>query len=598
MKRRDLPDTFFRTKEQKFRGIVSDVLLRHATGQPVLIATTTIAESEELHSRLQKENIQALIMIDLLKRDAADSNDPVWTASLYQQLKRPLKDISIVKLEAVMASRGLDPCPWSRANLAHFASLHRFVIDESMLTHLESAVRNGIEAPVLNARQYRRAGEIIKCAGKPYAGTVATNMAGRGVDIMLGGYECTVEDAELARRSGGLYVLGTERQTCRRMDNQLKGRSGRQGDPGESRFYVSLEDELLQPFIELLNGTERLKRSGPIASLVDRLSGTANNILDDCDSMVDPLLSRSVENLQKIIQGKTFERRKISLKFDDVLNIHRRFIYGDRRAILKGQDLRPTITGYLHSTIDTMLDSSHTSLVEFPAETDPENASALHVLRDEFDSFFPVSDYLSDEDWDLDRHDLSRKLHEAIDQAYEGNAPDPERIEYLHQRIESLMAESEMTPEGQRNDHDACWIVEHTYLERLYKKLGSIFDISRHVSLADLNAMGSEEWAPALHQAVDAAYSEREQEIIDSGKSPRLVEQHEALKIINEAWAEHLLRFEELRERAELRAFAKDPNLWFVFHREAFDCFNALKETIVDTLARRMFEPGVLEHGT
>jgi preprotein translocase subunit SecA len=177
--------------------------------------------------------------------------------------------------------------------------------------------RAGIPHNVLNAKQHEREAEIIKDAGAPGAVTIATNMAGRGVDIKLG---------DGVRELGGLYVLGTERHESRRIDNQLRGRSGRQGDPGESRFYLSAEDELVRLF-----AGDRIQR------IIERFK------LPDDEPMEASILSKQIEGAQKKVEEQNFVSRKNVLKYDDVMNVQRMTIYEQRRRVLEGEDLSEDI---------------------------------------------------------------------------------------------------------------------------------------------------------------------------------------------------------------------------------------------------------------
>ena len=178
--------------------------------------------------------------------------------------------------------------------------------------------REGIPHNILNAKNHEREGEIIAQAGKKGAVTVATNMAGRGVDILLGGNPGTEEEREEVKKLGGLYVIGTERHEARRIDNQLRGRAGRQGDPGFSEFYLSLEDDLIRIF-----GGDRMK------ILMERL-----NIPDDMP-IENSLISKSVESAQAKIEGMHFDSRKHTLDYDDVLNVQRTRVYKERDDILQ-----------------------------------------------------------------------------------------------------------------------------------------------------------------------------------------------------------------------------------------------------------------------
>src|SRR5687768_916939 len=189
--------------------------------------------------------------------------------------------------------------------------------------------RQGIKHNVLNAKQHEREAEIIKDAGQLGAVTIATNMAGRGVDIKLG---------EGVREAGGLYVLGTERHEARRIDNQLRGRSGRQGDPGESRFYLSGEDDLV-----------RLFAGDRIYGIMERFG------VPDDQPMESGLLSKQIENAQKKVEEQNFVARKNVLKYDDVLNKQRVTIYAQRRQVLEGQDLSNEIKAWIDEVIEAIV---------------------------------------------------------------------------------------------------------------------------------------------------------------------------------------------------------------------------------------------------
>ncbi len=177
----------------------------------------------------------------------------------------------------------------------------------------------GVKHELLNAKNHEREGEIIAQAGKKGAVTIATNMAGRGVDIKLGGNPGSKELSEEVKALGGLFVLGTERHEARRIDNQLRGRAGRQGDAGETQFFVSLDDTLMRVF-----GGDRIK------GLMQRM-----NVAED-ESIENKLITRSLENAQTKIEGHNFDSRKHILEYDDVLNIQRKAVYEKRREILMG----------------------------------------------------------------------------------------------------------------------------------------------------------------------------------------------------------------------------------------------------------------------
>ncbi len=191
--------------------------------------------------------------------------------------------------------------------------------------------KKGIQHQVLNAKHHEKEAQIIAAAGQPQTVTIATNMAGRGTDIVLG---------EGVQARGGLYVLGTERHESRRIDNQLRGRSGRQGDPGESRFYVSLEDDLM-----------RLFGSSNIEGVMDRLG------MDDSIPIENKIITRAIENVQKKVETRNFGIRKNVLEYDDVINNQRVVMYGERRKVLFGEDLKATIAAMIDDVIDQVVDS-------------------------------------------------------------------------------------------------------------------------------------------------------------------------------------------------------------------------------------------------
>jgi preprotein translocase subunit SecA len=206
----------------------------------------------------------------------------------------------------------------------------------------EMLKRRGVEHNVLNAKQHEREAEIIKDAGQLGAVTIATNMAGRGVDIKLG---------EGVREAGGLYVLGTERHEARRIDNQLRGRSGRQGDSGESRFYLSAQDDLV-----------RLFAGDRIYSIIDRFK------IPEDQPMEAGILSRQIENAQKKVEEQNFVARKNVLKYDDVMNVQRQVIYEQRRRVLEGEDLSEDIKVWIEEVVERVV-AEHT-MGEYTEEWD------------------------------------------------------------------------------------------------------------------------------------------------------------------------------------------------------------------------------------
>jgi len=277
--RPDFPDVIYKTEKEKFKAVIEDIKEHYAAGQPCLVGTISIEKSE------------------------------VLAALLKQQ---------------------------------------------------------GIPHNVLNAKQHEREAEIVAQAGRKNAIMIATNMAGRGTDIVLGGNptalanqwrrenpeasdeqfqaildkfkaECAAEHEEVIKL-GGLHILGTERHESRRIDNQLRGRSGRQGDPGSSKFYLSLEDDLLRIF-----GSER------VAKIMDLLK------IEEGEAITHSMISKSIENAQKKVEAHNFDIRKHLIEYDDVMNKQREVIYTQRREILAGQNIRESFLEMLEETIDDIV---------------------------------------------------------------------------------------------------------------------------------------------------------------------------------------------------------------------------------------------------
>ncbi len=244
MIRIDHPDVVFRTVEEKFNAAAREIKELHKKGQPVLVGTTSVEDSERLSEKLK---------------------------------------------------------------------------------------RMGVPHEVLNAKYHEREAEIVAHAGEKGMVTIATNMAGRGTDIVLG---------EGVAELGGLHILGTERHESRRIDNQLRGRSGRQGDPGSSRFYLSLEDDLLRIF-----GSDR------IAGLMDKLG------MEDGEPIEHSMLSKAIENAQRKVEAHNFEIRKHLLEYDDVMNKQREVIYSQRKQIMKGENLREDIMSFLEDIADALVET-------------------------------------------------------------------------------------------------------------------------------------------------------------------------------------------------------------------------------------------------
>ncbi len=200
--------------------------------------------------------------------------------------------------------------------------------------------KKGIEHKVLNAKFHEQEAEIIAQAGRPGAVTIATNMAGRGVDIVLGGHPVDPDKQKLVKEAGGLCIIGTERHESRRIDNQLRGRAGRQGDPGSSRFYIGLDDELMRLF-----GSEKIRNAMEWLKIEDDVP------------IESGMVTKGIENAQKKVEGHHYDIRKQVLKYDDTMNEQRRIIYEERDKVLSGQELKPHVMNFVEQLARSWADT-------------------------------------------------------------------------------------------------------------------------------------------------------------------------------------------------------------------------------------------------
>jgi len=245
----------------------------------------------------------------------------------------------------------------------------------------------GIKHQVLNAKYHEQEAEIIAQAGQMGMVTIATNMAGRGTDIVLG---------EGVRELGGLYIIGTERHESRRIDNQLRGRSGRQGDPGTTQFYIALDDELMRRF-----------GSDNVSGIMDKIG------MDDDMPIENKVISKSIENAQKRVENRNFELRKHILGYDDVMNQQREIIYGQRRDILAGADMKENLLNMCDIVIDSLVDEVRGE-ANYPEEWD------LDTLERKFADAFMLKTPLVRKDYiDMEGNEVREYLKDIARSRYE-----------------------------------------------------------------------------------------------------------------------------------------------------------------------------------
>ena len=435
----DDPDVVYKTEAGKYRAVIAQIKECHAKGQPVLVGTISIEKSELLSQMLKRE---------------------------------------------------------------------------------------GIPHNVLNAKHHEKEAEIVAQAGHLGAVTIATNMAGRGTDIMLGGnaeymaknelrkqglsdeliaesnsfaetedpeilaaraayteaYKRfkveTDKQAELVRQAGGLFIIGTERHESRRIDNQLRGRSGRQGDPGETRFYLSMQDDIMRLF-----GSER------IMNMMETLG------IDEDTPIDAKILSGAIENAQKTVEGRNFQSRKNVMEYDDVMNVQRKIIYEQRRQVLDGEDLQKNIQSMMRFYVDTYVASA---FGEQPRLADKQHFFEMMTHFEPI--FFPTGTWL------LSDEELAALTREQAE----------EKILSLMQR----------------------------------------------------------------------AYAKREEQF--TSPVMREIERVVTLRVVDEFWMDHIDAMDDLRQGIRLRAYAQtDPVI--EYKREGFDMFEAMNDAIKEEIVRRVF---------
>ena len=246
--------------------------------------------------------------------------------------------------------------------------------------------KQGIPHNVLNAKYHEKEAMIVADAGQPGQVTIATNMAGRGTDIVLG---------EGVAEKGGLHILGTERHESRRIDNQLRGRCARQGDPGSSRFYLSLEDDLMRLF-----GSDKIK------GMMDKLG------MEEDEPIENKIVTSSIENAQKKVEERNFNIRKMVLEYDDVMNQQREVIYKERRKVLDQEDLRSTVMEFTHKIVDRAL------TMYCPPEAYSEDWDLKNLVRYCEEFFAPFGELQEEKLADLSREEISEYLHNLADEIY------------------------------------------------------------------------------------------------------------------------------------------------------------------------------------
>ena len=437
MIRQDQPDVVYKTERGKFNAVIEDIIEHHEKGQPVLVGTISIEKSEQLSSLLKKRGV---------KHEVLNAKYHDKEAEIVAQAGQK----GAVTIATNMAGRGTDIMLGGNAEFMAKAEMRRMQFSEEMINEADSYSETDNEEILTARKTFEELNQKYKAI--------------------------TDKQAEEVRAAGGLYILGTERHESRRIDNQLRGRSGRQGDPGMSRFYISLEDDLMRLF-----GGER------ITVMMDRLN------VDENTPIETKMLSNTIEGAQRKIESRNFGIRKNVLQYDDVLSRQREIIYQQRNQVLDGEDIRDQIIKMIDQSIEEQV---HRFL---PAET----------VHDE---------------WNL----------QGLKDYYLGWLLVPEDLTFTKQEIEDLDPE----------------FVVKTITERAH-----------------------------------LIYENRERQFGET--ITRELERVVLLKNVDAEWMDHIDAMEELKRGIRLRAYAqRDPVV--EYRVEGFDMFDAMIRTIRENTARMM----------
>ena len=478
--RKDLPDSVYKTINGKYNAVIEQVAECHAKGQPVLVGTVSVEKSEALSKLLKKRGIEHNVL---------NAKQHEREAEIVAQAGKQ----GAVTIATNMAGRGTDIMLGGNVTYMAKATLRK-ELTRQMNADLEvlkdeyehakaRAKAQGLPIPPAPDTAYEAKVEMLMTECDGHADTQDADIlaARKRFDELVAEYEPEVKrEAEAVREAGGLFIIGTERHESRRIDNQLRGRCARQGDPGSSKFFLSLEDDLM-----------RLFGSDNIAGIMDKLG------MEDDEPIEHSLVTKSIENAQKKVEARNFSIRKHVLEYDDVMNQQREVIYSQRHKILHQENLKDTIKEMVDETVE------RTMTMYAPPE-------------------------VYSEDWDL----------QAL-------------INY---------AEDFYAPRG---------LLTVDYLQNLSR----------------------EELAEYLQKVADDNYQAREDAI-----GPELMRELEnlvMLKVVDNHWMEHLDAMDMLREGVGLRAYGqKDPLVEYKF--EAYDMFEAMMEAIKEDVVRYIYRVNVI----
>jgi preprotein translocase subunit SecA len=506
-KRKDYPDVVFRTEEAKLRMVAAEILKRHVKGQPLLVGTTSVELSERLSNRLSADLLRRLAAVLILRDAYFEVNElpkDGMRVEALELLNEPLDQLNQAVLRQFGRDLKVSLNPTRPENLERLGKLLELEKDD--FPQLAKVFDAGIRHNVLNAKKHDEESRIIADAGALAAVTIATNMAGRGVDIKLGGeiaeevlaavnrvlrragvqdpenlnmeermreiktldpeavgiYDAEIElyrkfmhEGKQVKEVGGLHVLGSERHEARRIDNQLRGRAARQGDPGSSQFFLSLEDELMR----LFGGSQ-------VSGLMERM-----NIGDEVP-IAHNIVNRTIEQAQTRVEGANFDIRKHLLEYDDVLNQQREVFYSQRNRVFTKDTLNQDVLDMVEVEVAQHVQN---------AEKDPDGLWKLLAWLEEVQ---PTLNVEGDQPYPSF---MLRLMLETLNEEDDPRAKKEALLAIAHSALESQY-------------HHLAQSVD----EQLYRSIDRLDDqIRQRVEMAEMAIEGAEIEAEELGQEID-----------------------------------------------------------------------------------------------
>jgi len=510
-KRLDLTDVIYSTERAKFRAAVDEIKALHEAGQPVLVGTSAIETSERLARMLQQRGIRHQVL---------NAKYHEKEAMIIVQAGRS----GAVTIATNMAGRGVDI---------------KLGGDPEGVAR-ERLRREGLDLTQIRQAHWNHALEMLR-----QGQDVTAIYPERWAEVLAGAMADCAADHERVVALGGLHILGTERHEARRIDNQLRGRAGRQGDPGSSRFYISLEDELMRRF-----GGERIQ------GLMERL-GVENDV-----PLQHSWLDKTIASAQMRVEGYNFDIRKHVLEYDDVVNKQREVIYAQRQQVLSAPDLRDQVLRMVQEEISRVV-AAHTP------GPDPDDWD-LRGLYSELRTFFPLPAGFNYRQWkELSAAEIEAQLSEMTERAYD------EINRTIGRQVYQQATREDVTLEALAQSADpAQRLIYRRVAEQLGAPPGEGAELDADVATRPLRRLPNEVKTQIEAAFVDAYRLLRDRQLM--------------LRAVDGLWVRHLTDLDALREGIGLRAYGQQNPL-VAYRKEAYEMYKALLARIQETVARSVY---------